>query len=69
MRMNTLTKNDLCLDFLSDIYTEWLDNQKIDHKICASELRYGRMEHSLTSDQKQWLETFIEIWDITNDNT
>ena len=64
-----ITKNDLCLNFLCDVYTNWLDDQKIDHKICASELLYGRIRSQLTNSQKQWLGTFIEIWEVTSENT
>ena len=64
-----ITKNDLCLNFLCDVYTNWLDDQKIDHKICASDLLYGRIRSQLTNSQKQWLGTFIEIWDVIAENT
>ena len=50
------------LDFLTDTYTQWLLQENIYERICASDLRYG--SYDLSDEQNQWLETFIEIWDI-----
>jgi len=54
--------NQIKLDFLTDTYTQWLLQENIYERVCASDLRYG--SYDLSDEQNQWLETFIEIWDI-----
>jgi len=51
--------------FLCDVYTNWCDSQNLPNFYSADDLCYGRdTKDKLTFKQKNWLETFIEVWDV-----
>jgi len=55
--------------WLIDVYETFLKKQKLPN-ICASELLYGvDTKDTLNKNQQVWLERFISIWDIVNQNT
>ena len=55
--------------FLIDIYTNWCESQNLP-RLSADDLLYGTdTQGKLTLNQKNWLETFIEVWDCINQNT
>ena len=55
--------------WLIDVYETFLKKQKLP-RICASELLYGvDTKDTLNKNQQVWLERFISIWDIVNQNT
>jgi len=56
--------------FLCDVYTNWCDSQNLPNFYSADDLCYGRdTKDKLTLKQKNWLETFIDVWDFINQNT
>ena len=56
--------------FLCDVYTNWCDTQNLPNFYSADDLCYGRdTKDKLTLKQKNWLETFIDVWDCINQNT
>ena len=56
--------------FLCDVYTNWCDSQNLPNFYSADDLCYGRdTKDKLTLKQKNWLETFIEVWDVINQHT
>ena len=55
--------------FLIDVYTDWCKSQKLP-RISADDLLYGAdTQGKLTLNQRNWLETFIDVWDCINQNT
>ncbi len=57
--------------FLIDVYTDWCKSQNLP-RMSADDLLYGANyfdHHTLTLNQRNWLETFIEVWDCINQNT
>ena len=55
--------------FLCDVYTNWCDSQNLPNFYSADDLCYGRdTKDKLTLKQKNWLETFIDVWDVINQN-
>ena len=55
--------------WLIDVYETFIKKHKLPH-ICASELLYGvDTKDTLNKNQQVWLERFISIWDIVNQNT
>ena len=55
--------------FLIDVYTDWCKSQKLP-RLSADDLCYGRdTKDKLTLKQKNWLETFIDVWDVINEHT
>ncbi len=56
--------------FLCDVYTNWCDSQNLPNFYSADDLCYGRdTKDKLTLKQKNWLETFIDVWDVVNQHT
>ena len=56
--------------FLCDVYTNWCDSQNLPNFYSADDLCYGRAtKDKLTLKQKNWLETFIDVWDVVNQHT
>ena len=56
--------------FLCDVYTNWCDSQNLPNFYSADDLCYGRdTKDKLTLKQKNWLETFIDVWDVVNQYT
>jgi hypothetical protein len=50
------------LNQLSTMYSDWLDQQKIEDRTSADELYFGNP--NLTGKQKTWLANFIETWEL-----
>jgi hypothetical protein len=53
------------LNQLSTMYSDWLDQQKIEDRKSADELYFGNQ--NLTGKQKTWLANFIETWEHAED--
>ena len=54
---------------LIDVYTDWCKSQKLP-RMSADDLLYGAdTQGKLNLNQRNWLETFIEVWDCINQNT
>jgi len=55
--------------FLIDVYTDWCKSQNLP-RMSADDLLYGAdTQGKLTLNQRNWLETFIDVWDCINQNT
>ena len=55
--------------FLIDVYTDWCKSQKLP-RLSADDLLFDDdTRDKLTPKQKNWLYTFIEVWDCINQNT
>ena len=55
--------------FLIDVYTDWCKSQKLP-RMSADDLLYSTdTQGKLTLNQKNWLLTFIDVWDCINQNT
>ena len=52
--------NQKQLDLMSELLRVWCTSEKLE-VICASDLLYG--SDDLTPSQKEWLETYIMLWD------
>jgi hypothetical protein len=52
--------NQKQLDLMSELLRIWCTSEKLE-VICASDLLYG--SDYLTLSQKDWLETYIMLWD------
>ena len=52
--------NQKQLDLMSELLRVWCTSEKLE-VICASDLLYG--SDYLTLSQKDWLETYIMLWD------
>ena len=56
--------------FLCDVYTNWCESQNLPNFLSADDLLYGAdTQGKLNLNQRNWLETFIEVWDCINQNT
>ena len=58
------------LDFLSDVLEEFCYKHKLPF-MSAADLLYGYMymEHDLTKRQRDWLHTYINVWDTIQENS
>ena len=55
--------------FLIDVYTDWCKSQNLP-RLSADDLLYSTdTQGKLTLNQKNWLETFIDVWDVINEHT
>ena len=55
--------------FLIDVYSDWCKSQKLP-RLSADHLLYGAdSQGKLNRNEKNCLETFIEVWDSINQNT
>jgi len=54
--------NQKQLDLMSELLRVWCTSEKLE-VICASDLLYGSIDDDLTLSQKDWLETYIMLWD------
>ena len=56
--------------FLCDVYTNWCDSQNLPNFYSADDLLYSTYtQGKLTLNQKNWLLTFIDVWDVINQHT
>ena len=51
------------LDFLSDVLCDFCEQQELPF-ISADDILYGDLRDSLTEYAKNWLEKYIQVWDI-----
>ena len=58
------------LDFLSDVLEEFCSKHNLPF-MSADDLLYGYMyaEHDLTKTQRDWLHTYINVWDTIQENS
>tara|TARA_Y100000361_G_C11097468_1_gene309945 strand:- start:578 stop:763 length:186 start_codon:yes stop_codon:yes gene_type:complete len=55
--------------WLIDVYEKYCKQNQLPH-MCASDLLYGAdTRDTLNRNQQVWLERFISIWDIVNQNS
>ena len=56
--------------FLCDVYTKWCDSQNLPNFYSADDLLFGSdTMDKLSLKQRNWLLTFISVWDCINQNT
>ena len=48
---------------LCDVYDRWLDENDLPHR-SADDILYGQYAMALTSNQINWLESFIATWEV-----
>ena len=51
------------LDFLSDVLCDLCEQQELPF-ISADDILYGDLRDSLTAYSRNWLEKYIQVWDI-----
>tara|TARA_Y100001956_G_scaffold22340_1_gene21957 strand:+ start:1003 stop:1224 length:222 start_codon:yes stop_codon:yes gene_type:complete len=51
------------LDFLSDVLCDFCEQQELPF-ISADDILYGDLRDSLTAYSINWLEKYIQVWDI-----
>ena len=51
------------LDFLSDVLCDFCEQQELPF-ISADDILYGDLRDSLTAYSRNWLEKYIQEWDI-----
>ena len=51
------------LDFLSDVLCDFCEQQELPF-ISADDILYGDLRDSLTAYSRNWLEKYIQVWDI-----
>ena len=51
------------LDFLSDVLCDFCEQQELPF-ISADDILYGSSRHELTEYSQNWLEKYIQVWDI-----
>ena len=51
------------LDFLSDVLCDFCEQQELPF-ISADDILYGDLRDSLTAYSINWLEKYIQVWDL-----
>ena len=51
------------LDFLSDVLGDFCEQQELPF-ISADDILYGSSRDELTAYSRNWLEKYIQVWDI-----
>ena len=51
------------LDFLSDVLCDFCEQQELPF-VSADDILYGDLRDSLTAYSINWLEKYIQVWDI-----
>ena len=51
------------LDFLSDVLGDFCEQQELPF-MSADDILYGDLRDSLTAYSRNWLEKYIQVWDI-----
>ena len=59
---NTRLSHDK-LDFLSDVLGDFCEQQGLPF-MSADDILYGDLRDSLTAYSRNWLEKYIQVWDI-----
>ena len=60
-----MSKKDQCqINQLTDLYVKWCENNNINNPTSADEVI---LREELSDTQREWLEKFIESWDMAMD--
>ena len=62
---NTRLSHDK-LDFLSDVLCDFCEQQELPF-MSADDILYGDLRDSLTAYSINWLEKYIQVWDIVEE--
>ena len=62
---NTRLSHDK-LDFLSDVLGDFCEQQELPF-VSADDILYGSSRDELTAYSRNWLEKYIQVWDIVEE--